>query len=332
MTNKGRVDLSDGVENMTFVKSRTRVSPVWLGLALSICLILIAQPARAARVQSPNTQEPPGVFVSVEWLVEHVEDSLLVVIHVGTTTAETSGEFIPGARFLNFQEIVRVRDGLIVEMPTVDQLLEPLETAGVSDEAVVILYGSPAHLPARAYVTLDYLGLADRAAVLDGGLEAWKSAGLPLAETPAQGPRGLLTPRVRNDVLVSADWVEERLDDPFMTLIDSRPEGEYTGRVPVRVGARAGHIPGARNVYWEDLLVAPENPVLRDLQDVRSRFQDPGADSNAIVVNYCWVGMRASYTYLVAKHLGYATRLYDGSWNEWNRDDSLPAVTGSFPR
>ncbi len=74
-----------------------------------------------------------------------------------------------------------------------------------------------------------------------------------------------------------------------------------------------------------------ENPVLRDATDVENRFRQAGVNSAAIVVNYCWVGMRASYTYLIAKHLGYDTRLYDGSWNEWSMIDSLPAALGSLP-
>ncbi len=319
---------------MKFGKPPLHPPPGWAALTLGACLILATGPAPVSTsVQPPSpVQETPGVLVSVAWLAEHLQDSSLVLLHVGMPTARSSGEFIPGARFLNYQEIVRIRDGLIVEMPFVDELIEPLEVAGVSDEAQIVLYGSPAHLPARAYVTLDYLGLGARTAVLDGGLDAWKAAEHPVEANPAQGRRGLFTPLVRSDVLVSAAWIEDRLDDPGMTLIDSRPEGEYTGRLPVRIGGRAGHIPGARNLYWEDLLVAPENPVLRDLLDVREQFQDAGADSGTIVVNYCWVGMRASYTYLVAKHLGYETRLYDGSWNEWSRDDSLPAVIGSFPR
>ena len=64
---------------------------------------------------------------------------------------------------------------------------------------------------------------------------------------------------------------------------------------------------------------------------VQAQFQDAGANYGAILVNYCWVGMRASYTYLIAKHLGYDARLYDGSWNQWSKNDSLPAVIGSFP-
>ena len=315
------------------VTRRTHGLRAWMTLALMACLILAARPARALMaMQLPAPlQDAPGVLVSVDWLAEHLEDSSIILLHVGMPTARASGEFIPGARFLNYQEIVQVRDSLIVEMPPIDELIEPFEVAGVSDGTLVILYGSPAHLPARAYVALDYLGHGAHAAVLDGGLEAWKAAEHPVDATPAQGPRGLLAPIVRDDVLVSAEWIEERLDDPTVALIDSRPEGEYNGNVPTRIGRRAGHIPGARNLYWEDLLVASDNPVLRDFTDVQLQFLGAGADYGETVVNYCWVGMRASYTYLIAKHLGYDARLYDGSWNEWSKNDSLPAVTGSFP-
>ena len=315
---------------------------------LVILAILAARPAQAsisvqfptpvqdtavqdAGVQDATVQDATGVLVSVAWLAEHLQDSSIVLLHVGMPTSRSSDEFIPGARFLNYQEIVQVRGSLIVEMPPVDELIEPFEVAGVSDEVTVVLYGSPAHLPARAYVTLDYLGQGAHTVVLDGGLEAWKAAGHALEATPTQGPRGLFTPIIRDDVLVSAEWIAERLYGPLITLVDSRPEGEYTGRVPTRIGGRAGHIPGARNLYWEELLVTSENPVLRDAADVETRFRQAGVNSEAIVVNYCWVGMRASYTYLIAKHLGYDTRLYDGSWNEWSKIDSLPAVIGSLP-
>ena len=321
---------------MTLETRRAHRPLAWTTGALTACLIVAIPAARPAKAStsvqlSAPVQDVPGVLVSVDWLAEHLEDPSIVLLMVGQPTARASGEFIPGARFLNYQEIVQVRDGLIVEVPPVEELIEPFEVAGVSDEVLVVLYGSPAHLPARAYVTLDFLGHGDHTVVLDGGLEAWKAAEHPVETTPAQGPRALFTPRVRDDVLVSSEWIQQRLFSPAITLIDARPEGEYTGRVPVRVGGRAGHIPGARNLYWEDLLVGSENPVLRDALDVQFQFQEAGADYGAIMVNYCYVGMRASYTYLIAKHLGYDTRLYDGSWDEWSKRDWLPAVTGSLP-
>jgi thiosulfate/3-mercaptopyruvate sulfurtransferase len=331
---RGNPGATGALHRIRWPGDRTRQVGGRLSVTLTACLVLSARPVQATTsIQLPEpVQDEPGVLVSVDWLADHLQDPSLVLLHVGMPTAESSAEFIPGARFLSFQDIVRVRGGLIVEMPAAAELVEPFSVAGVSGETFVVLYGSPAHLPARAYVALDYLGHGAHAAVLDGGLEAWKAAGHPVDATPTRGPRGVLNPSVRSDVLVTTDWVEQRLDDPGITLIDSRPAGEYSGDVPARIGGRAGHIPGARNLYWEDLLVAPENPVLLDFQDVLDRFQDAGAYAGATVVNYCWVGMRASYTYLIAKHLGYDARLYDGSWNAWSKDDSLPGVTGPFPR
>ena len=184
-------------------------------------------------------------------------------------------------------------------------------------------------LPGHVGERLDQLGSHDGGVVAVVLQLDHAQADHPVEASPTRGPRGQFTPIVRDDVLVSAEWIEERLYGPGIALIDSRPEGEYTGRIPTRIGGRAGHIPGARNLYWEDLLVSSENPVLRDFTDVQLQFLGAGADYGAIVVNYCYVGMRASYTYLIAKHLGYDARLYDGSWNEWSKNDSLPAVTGS---
>jgi thiosulfate/3-mercaptopyruvate sulfurtransferase len=330
----GRSSEQDEAAKMKLEQRLAHGPTPWMSVVLTACLILAARPAQASiSVQLPSpVQDAPGVLVSVDWLDEHLQDSSIVLLHVGMPSARASGEFIPGARFLDYQEIVQVRDGLIVEMPPIDELTESFEVAGVSDETLVILYGSPGHLPARAYVALDHLGHGARTAVLDGGLEAWKAAEHAVETIPTQGPRGLFTPMVQDDVLVSAEWISERLNDPGVALVDSRPEDEYNGRLPTRIGRRAGHIPGARSLYWEDLIVSSQNPVLRDSTDVQLRFVEAGADVGAIVVNYCWVGMRASYTYLIAKHLGYDARLYDGSWNEWSMIDSLPAVTGIFPR
>ena len=58
-------------------------------------------------------------------------------------------------------------------------------------------------------------------------------------------------------------------------------------------------------------------------------FQEAGASDAEVITTYCHIGLRASVLYTVAKSLGYDTRLYDGSMNEWSTlSDDYPVERG----
>ena len=197
--------------------------------------------------------------------------------------------------------------------------------AGVSDRSRVIVYGSA--IPAtRLFFTLDYLGHPS-VRLLNGGLNAWKANGGAVESGAAQRVTGgVLTPKPRPEVLATADWITQRLSSPKITLLDARPDAEFTGADGGMGGAHVvGHLPDARQLVWNTLLDG-SGRFLPD-SELQKKLEAIGATKGTPVVSYCLVGMRASVTYFVARHLGYDSRLYDGSIIDWTRR-KLPAQAG----
>lgn len=300
----------------------------WSSRTVVLTALLVLGPGFA---QGARAQESSNVLVSTDWLAAHLEEPDLVLLHVGMRHEGVPEELIPGTRFLDYHEVAVERRGLSTELPPVQDLVAVFRAAGLTNESRVVVYGTPGHVPARIFMTLDYLGHGDRTSVLDGGLETWKAEGRPLETALASAEPGDFDAHVREDVVVTADWIHHRLEDPAVTLIDARPADEYSGERTSR-NLRPGHIPGAYNLYWEDLIGSGELPRLKDLEAVRARFEESGASRESVLVSYCMIGMRASYTYLISRYLGYEARFYDGSWNEWGAREELPAATASQGR
>jgi thiosulfate/3-mercaptopyruvate sulfurtransferase len=267
----------------------------------------------------------PGLLVSPAQLAASLKDPATVVIAVGNSDDEFIAGHVPGARFVRYDEIAVNANGLSSELPTVDQLRAVLGAAGISDTSKVVIYGSPI-AATRLFFTLDYFGHPN-VKVLNGGLNAWKGNGgkIEIGPLPKSAPASL-TPKPQPDRVVSADWIKERLSSPKMTLLDARPDNEFTGADGGMNGAHVkGHLPDAQQLVWNTLLDST-GKFLPDAE-LRKKFEAIGATKTTPLVSYCMVGMRASVTYFAARHLGYDARLYDGSIVDWTRR-RLPAVMG----
>lgn len=292
-------------------------------LLLATLAILAAGPVEA---QAPMVRE--SMLVSADWLRAHHTDPGLVILHVDRERAGYHEAHIPGARFVAYSSIITTRGDLSTELPPVDDLRQVMEAVGVSSDSRVILTGELL-LAARLWFTLDYLGHGDRAALLDGGTAAWTAAGGELtAEAPPVTP-GRFVPAPRPAVVADLSWVREQLDDQRMLLLDARTTDEYTGARVEEGLPRAGHLPGAVHLDWTTTLA---DGMLKASAELRPMFEAAGAGSAGEVVTYCRVGTRAAMLYFVSRYLGYQTRLYDGSMNEWSGVAELPVVTGTSPR
>jgi thiosulfate/3-mercaptopyruvate sulfurtransferase len=267
----------------------------------------------------PGVQDPQAtssLTVTVDWLAQHLQDPDLVLLHVGEPQEYQAGH-LPGAQYLARQAISTPAGSFpVLEMPPVAQLQDTFEKLGISDNSrVVVYFGKDWVTPAaRVIVTLDYLGLGHRASLLDGGMPAWISAGKPTTSERTQNSRGLLHPRTRDDVVVDAAWVRARLKDPNLALVDARTPEFYKGE-SAGMASRAGHIPGAVNIPFS--ATVEESLKLKDRAALETVFAQAGVKPGQTVVTYCHIGQQASLVYLVARSLGFAARLYDGSFTEW---------------
>ena len=267
----------------------------------------------------------PGLLVSPAELAASLKDPAIVVVAVGNSVDDFIAGHIPGARFVSYDEIAIDANGLSSELPPVDQLKRVLSNVGISDTSKIVIYGS-AITATRMFFTLDYIGHPN-AKVLNGGLNAWKANGgaIEIGLSPKVAI-AVLTPKPQPDRVVSADWIKARLSSPRMTLLDARPDNEFTGADGGMNGAHVkGHLPDAQQLVWNTLLDST-GKYLPDVE-LRKKFEAIGATTTTPLVSYCMIGMRASVTYFVARHLGYDARLYDGSIVDWTRR-KLPAVMG----
>jgi len=287
----------------------------------------------ASQAQATAAEPVPDALVTAEWLAAHLDDPDLVLLHVEGRAERYDEAHIPGARRLDPAALVWEGDPPVgSEIRSPAEIEAALEAVGVGDRGRIVMYGSSALTAARAWMTLDAMGLGGRTSLLDGGLGGWQRDGRPTSDEAPSFEPGELTLHPRDDVIVGAAWVLEHLDDPATTLVDARSEDEYAGAVDgAGEGVHAGHIPGAYSLPWERLVESRDVPLLKDRDEIRRLFEASGAADGSTVVAYCATGVRGSYDYFVARLLGYDAKLYDGSWREWSSRD-LPFVSGSARR
>ena len=276
-------------------------------------------------------------LVSTEWLAEHLGDPDLVVLDCSVIHelgdddrlrfTSGRGEFdrghIPTARFADLTHDLSDPDSrLRFALPDPERFCRAMGELGVGDESRVVLYdGSIAAWAARVWWMLRWVGF-DRAAVLDGGLRAWRSEGRPLsAESPEAVPQ-TLTPSMRPELVATLEETRAAVDDGAVCIVDAMTEEHYRGEVTMY--RRTGHLPGAVNVPVRDLL--DESGRFRPRSELAAMHD---TDPSARTITYCGGGIAASASAFVMTLLGYEdVAVYTASLQEWANDPANPLVVG----
>jgi thiosulfate/3-mercaptopyruvate sulfurtransferase len=270
-------------------------------------------------------------LVSTEWLAGHLGEPGLVVVdsswHMPASGRSGREEYlerhIPGARFLDIDELSDKSNPAPHMLPSADDFGRAMEQLGVGrDDRIIVYDNSPVRTAARGWFMLHHFG-AEQVAVLDGGFQKWLAEGRPVESGKPESRDARFAAIERTgEVVAKADVLRAG------TLLDARGRGRFEGSEPdPRPGVAPGHVPGARNLPFAALY--RDDGTFRSPEEIFALFDEAGVDPAQPFVASCGSGVTANSLIFAAHLLGNrAVRLYDGSWSEWGADPATPKALG----
>ena len=235
---------------------------------------------------------------------------------------------IPGALHLPPAALQRGTPPAPGKIPEPDRLSELFSYIGLTPAHHVVAYDDEGGgWAARLLWTLEAIGHSNYS-YINGGIHAWRAAGLAVERQTNEPVGSSYQARLQAvGVIAEAEDILSRLEDPAFKIWDARSREEYLG---LKSGAaRAGHIPGAINIDWLELIDRHNDARLVDLAQLQERLNGLGLDAGKDIVTHCQSHHRSSLSWLVMKILGYpSVRGYHGSWGEWGNREDTPVVVG----
>ena len=254
-------------------------------------------------------------FVSADWVEAHLDDPNSLLLDPRGPMRYMQGHLrgavnLPAARLFD-------REGKLL---SVYELAEFFGSVGLGQDIALTLYdGGDGRNAALVAWTLDYLGYRD-VRIMDLFFEEWAAQGRPKFYRPVRPTANQFLPQVNPQGRATLEEVAAAVaagdsdSDIGIKLLDLRSAAEYAGLPDL--DARPGHIPGAVNLPWTEL-VDSSGRYLKPPDALRELLAAQGINPPDKVIAYCRSGIRASVGWLALQQLGMAVRLYDGSYQEW---------------
>jgi thiosulfate/3-mercaptopyruvate sulfurtransferase len=218
------------------------------------------------------------------------------------------------------------RNNVPFMVPTVPELEKLIGDLGIDEDTHVVVVPAGVSVldlgsATRTYWTLKYAGVKN-ISILDGGIAAWRTAGLPL-ETGTNTPSPkIFTATIDKSILAEAADVESIEGKGGATLVDARPASFFLGKEKAPASKAYGRIPGALNIDSAEFYDSGSNRLKPKAALAVVANTAPAGP----VVNYCNTGHWASTDWFVFHELlgRKDAKLYAGSMVEWTSNDSRP--------
>ena len=278
-------------------------------------------------------------LVSTAWLAAEIGKPDLIVLDCtkylpNEAPLDGRTEFrkahIPGALFLDLDEVADQDDPLPHMVPTPARFAKVIGALGVGNATRVVCYDQKGlHGSPRGWWLLRLFG-HDKVAALDGGLPKWRAEGRATeAGAPATPAPASFVPDLNTHRLAGIGDVKRIVagTEAGTMVLDARSKARFDGTAPEpRPGLPSGHMPGAVSLPFTELL-APDG-TMKDPAALRAIFAARGADGARRMVTSCGTGVTACVLALGALRAGLPEpAVYDGSWTEWASRPETPKAT-----
>lgn len=275
-------------------------------------------------------------LVTTDWLAQELGASDLRIVdaswHLPAANRNARAEFeaahIPGAVFFDIDEIADTSNSLPHMLPSPEKFASRMQALGLGDGSRIVVYdNSELRSAARVWWMLRVFG-SHQVAILDGGMQKWQAEGRPVEAGKPVVRHRHYTPWMDDKAVRTLAQMKANLDTKAEQVLDARSASRFSGAEPEpRPGLRSGHIPGARNLPYKELL--REDGTFKRGEELRAAFEQTGVDLSRPVVTTCGSGVTAAVLNFGLHLLGHdKVALYDGSWTEWGSQPDTPAVTG----
>jgi thiosulfate/3-mercaptopyruvate sulfurtransferase len=274
-----------------------------------------------------------SALVDPAWLHRRRNDPAVKLIEIAGMNQDDMQAYkaghIPGAVCWMWKEMLW--DPLRRDFPTPEDFARRCGAAGIGNDTTVVFYGEGVQFGFYAWWTFRYCGHR-KVKMLDGARYRWAAEGRPLTtEEPPPAAPVTYTPVKRVERMrVLRDKMFKVVDSKAALLLDGRSPEEFRGE---RVGGpegpdvgalRYGRIPGAKHLYFEELLDG--NKAFKPVAELKQLAAARGGDAGTDIIAYCRMSHRATVLYFALTELlkFRKVKVYDGSWTEWGNLVGVP--------
>ncbi len=279
--------------------------------------------------------KPTDYLVSPHWLLTHLQHPQLIVLDASLNSAIASSKdwvgeeslAIPGTQIFDFDKKICDRESSLPHMmPSPALFTQEVRALGINRNNTIVVYDRMGiYSSPRAWWMFKAMG-HERVAVLDGGLPAWLSLGMPCQ--PRNTNQTILTgdflAKPRPGFFCDGEHVLNALADVRYAILDARSERRFLGvEAEPRAGLRAGHMPNAQNLPFKAVQAGNS---MKTNPEINAIFAPKASYQQKLILS-CGSGVTACILALAATLAGYPQiTVYDGSWSEWGLPSPRPVV------